>query len=349
MQQKEGTEEYQELSEYMRKEEKKLAIMIKKQEKVLFVAFHLLLNLAEDLQIERKMKNRQIIASLLAMLDRNNPDLLFIVLNFLKKLSIFGDNKNEMKDQGVIDKLNRFIPCNNQLLLQIALRLLFNLSFDVEIRLQMNDKGMIPKLVEILKAPGFRALILKLLYHLSQEDKTKATFTYTECIPLVYQLIIHCPEPIVGKELVALAVNLTTNARNAEIIGGDGQVQLLIERSFKYRDTLLFKVCRNVAQFYPVSVETFEKYLEDYISEAHEAGENTDLLLELLGTMVYVPTNRWDEVIEKTNFIEFLHNNLMNGFAEDDIILECVMLVGTICRDDNVATKIAQSYLIKIL
>jgi hypothetical protein len=33
----------------LRKEEKKLAVMVKKQEKVLFVAFHLLLNLAEDL------------------------------------------------------------------------------------------------------------------------------------------------------------------------------------------------------------------------------------------------------------------------------------------------------------
>jgi hypothetical protein len=150
------------------------------------------------------------------MLDRNNPDLLFIVLNFLKKLSIFGDNKTEMKELGVIEKLNRFIPCNNQLLLQIALRLLFNLSFDEEIRFQICDKGLIPKLVEILKAPGFRALILKLLYHLSLEDKTKATFTYTECIPIVYQLIIHCPEPIVGKELIALAVNLSTNGRNAE-------------------------------------------------------------------------------------------------------------------------------------
>lgn len=57
--------------------------------------------------------------------------------------------------------------------------------------------------------------------------------------------------------------------------------------------------------------------------------------------MVYVPTNKWNEVIDKSNLIEFLHNNLMNGFAEDDIILECVMLVGTICRDDLVATKIA--------
>lgn len=58
----------------------------------------MLLNLAEDLQIERKMRNRQIIGLLLSMLDRNNPDLLFIVLNFLKKLSIFGDNKTEMKE-----------------------------------------------------------------------------------------------------------------------------------------------------------------------------------------------------------------------------------------------------------
>ena len=98
------------------------------------MAFHLLLNLAEDLQIERKMKNRRIISQLVAMLDRNNPDLLFIVLNFLKKLSIFGENKVEMKECNIVDKLNRFIPCNNQLLLQIALRLLFNLSFDAEIR-----------------------------------------------------------------------------------------------------------------------------------------------------------------------------------------------------------------------
>lgn len=134
-----GSEQYEELAEDMRKEEKKLGNTIKKQEKVLFVAFHLLLNLAEDLQIERKMKNRKVIFLLMAMLERNNPDLLFIVLNFIKKLSIFGENKNEMKENGIIEKLNRFIPCNNTLLLQIALKTLFNLSFDQEIRIQMND------------------------------------------------------------------------------------------------------------------------------------------------------------------------------------------------------------------
>ncbi len=66
-------------------------------------------------------------------------------------------------------------------------------------------------------------------------------------------------------------------------------------------------------------------------------GENTDLLLELIGTMVYIPTDKWLQVMEKQNVIEFLHNHLMNGYAEDDIVLECVMLCGTICRNEATA------------
>ena len=54
-------------------------------------------------------------------------------------------------------------------------------------------------------------------------------------------------------------------------------------------------------------------------------------------------------MIEKTNFIEFIHNNLVNGFAEDDIVLESVMLISTICRTEGIALLIASSYLIKML
>ena len=54
--------------------------------------------------------------------------------------------------------------------------------------------------------------------------------------------------------------------------------------------------------------------------------------------MVYIHSDKWEEVIKETNFIEFIHNNLVNGFAEDDIVLESVMLVGTIVRNDGIAT-----------
>lgn len=39
----------------------------------------------------------------------------------------------------------------------------------------------------------------------------------------------------------------------------------------------------------------------------------------------------------------------MNGFAEDDIVLESVMLIATICRSEKIAKLIASSYLIKML
>lgn len=53
--------------------------------------------------------------------------------------------------------------------------------------------------------------------------------------------------------------------------------------------------------------------------------------------MVYIPTDKWEEAIEKTNFLEFIHQNLVNGYAEDDIILELVMLCATICRTEAIS------------
>lgn len=195
--------------------------MICKQEKVLFVAIHILMNLAEDLQIEWKMKNWNIVKVLVELIERNNPDLIYIGLNFLKKLSVFGQNKNDMIEYDIIKKINRFIPCQNPLLTHISLRLLFNLSFDPEIRTRVSAIGMIPKLVELLKVAQYWSILLWILYHLSSEDKIKNTFAYTSCIPLVYQLMIHFPDQVIGKELIAFAINLTTDPKCAEIISSN--------------------------------------------------------------------------------------------------------------------------------
>ena len=91
---------------------------------------------------------------------------------------------------------------------------------------------------------------------------------------------------------------MTTNPRNAELIAMEDQHKQLLERAFKFNDTLLFKVCRNIAQFYPRCIETLEEYMDRYIELAQRSDEHTDLLLELLGTMVYIPTDKWAEKIE---------------------------------------------------
>jgi hypothetical protein len=65
--------------------------------------------------------------------------------------------------------------------------------------------------------------------------------------------------------------------------------------------------------------------------------------------MVYIHSDKWEEMMARTSMIEFLHNNFVNGYAEDDIVLECVMLLATICRNDGIAQQIASSFLIKML
>lgn len=75
------------------KELKKLNLMIAKQDKLFYICFTVLLNMAEDPAIEKKMKKRKIISFLLRMLERNDFHLLIVSLLFLKKLSIVGENK----------------------------------------------------------------------------------------------------------------------------------------------------------------------------------------------------------------------------------------------------------------
>lgn len=112
------------------KENMKYSIMTRKQDKLLFVGFYILLNLAEDLNVEKKMVKKQLIQSLSITLNRNFEDLLILCVTFLKKLSLVGENKDTMKEYSIFQNLIKFISCSSQPLVSITLRLLFNLSFD---------------------------------------------------------------------------------------------------------------------------------------------------------------------------------------------------------------------------
>lgn len=137
---------------------------VRQQDKLLFVGFYILLNLAENLTVERKMVRNLLLPKLVMTLNRRFEDLLILCVTFVKKLCIIGENKDAIKlmncvggtipnsattgnsssspttgtttttaassIQTVLDNLIRFIPCSSQPLITITLRLLFNLSFD---------------------------------------------------------------------------------------------------------------------------------------------------------------------------------------------------------------------------
>ena len=112
--------------------ERRLALAERKQDRLLYVCFYMLLNLSEDPSVERKMKKRNISVYLCKALERRSVDLLVLCVTFLKKLSVYRENKDAMKQCAVVDKLARFVPGQDVLLLA-TLRLLLN-PFDEDMR-----------------------------------------------------------------------------------------------------------------------------------------------------------------------------------------------------------------------
>jgi len=96
-----------------------------------------------------------------------------------------------------------------------------NLSFDKPAREHILHADIIPILVELLKKPKYRSIIICLLYQMTNDDSIREAFVKTDCMHLVYKLIKHFPEPIVGRELVSLGINLVTVRQNAEAISRD--------------------------------------------------------------------------------------------------------------------------------
>ena len=127
----------------------------------------------------------------------------------------------------------------------------------------------------------------------------------------MYQLIIHFPQPKVGYELVALAINLSTNSKNAAIIAEGDQYEILIKRALKNEDTLLLKVVRNLAQFAGSKVtSTVEKYILEFIRIIMQTKEMPDIQIELLGSLVYANISNWEEILKKTGLLKFLEVNI---------------------------------------
>lgn len=233
--------------EYERRN-KQLRVFAKKQEQLIRVAFYLLLNIAENTAFEEKMCRKSIVRLLVRSLDRQSVELRVLVVTFLKKLSIIRDNKDEMNRLQIIPKLPRLLHSTDTELLQVTLRLIFNLSFDASMRSQMVQVGLMPKMVQFLSDEKHHEIVTKILYHMSLDDKVKSMFTYTEAVPLTIDMLLLNLSPKVDMDLIALCINLALNKRNATIMVENNRLHTIMSRAFKYQDSLLMKLMRNISQ-----------------------------------------------------------------------------------------------------
>lgn len=227
--------------------QKQFKVFVVKQEQLLCVAFYLLLNIAENVRFEEKMRKKHIVRLLVRAMERQNADLLILVVTFLKKLSIVKDNKDDMYELNVVDRLPKLLQINNSDLIQLTLKFIFNLSFDGTMRAKMIRMGLLSKLVAFLSDDKHHGIVIRILYHMSLDDKVKSMFTYTECIPLATDMLILNLNQKADTDLIALCINLALNKRNAELMTDNNRLHTLMSRAFKYQDALLMKMIRNIS------------------------------------------------------------------------------------------------------
>ncbi|XP_018420217.1 PREDICTED: kinesin-associated protein 3 isoform X2 [Nanorana parkeri] len=329
---------------------KKYQGLLVKQEQLLRVALYLLLNLAEDTRTELKMRNKNIVHMLVKALDRDNFELLILVVSFLKKLSIFLENKNDMAEMDIIEKLGKMVPCEHEDLLNITLRLLLNLSFDTGLRNKMVQAGLLPKLTILLENENYKQIVMCILYHISMEDRCKSMFAYTDCIPQLMKMLFECSDDRIDLELISFCINLAANKRNAQLICEANGLKMLMKKALKFKDPLLMKMIRNISQHEGPTKNLFIDYVGDLAAQISN-DEEEEFVIECLGTLanLTIPDLDWELVLKEYKLVPYLKDKLKPGAAEDDLVLEVVIMIGTVSMDDSCAALLAKSGIIPAL
>uniref|UniRef100_A0A672Q9B2 Kinesin-associated protein 3-like n=1 Tax=Sinocyclocheilus grahami TaxID=75366 RepID=A0A672Q9B2_SINGR len=312
---------------------KKYHGLLTKQEQLLRVALYLLLNLSEDTRTELKMRNKNIVHLLVKTLDRDSEELLVLVVSFLKKLSIFLENKNDM----VRNTLICFYPkrrCSSGYLKYAE-------SVSVHSWLVC---------VCVSGDEAQRQIAMCILYHISMDDRFKSMFAYTDCIPQVMKMLFDCGEERIDAELISFCINLAANKRNAQIMCEGNGLKMLMKRALKLKDPLMMKMIRNISQHDGPSKNLFIDYVGDLAAQIG-LKEEEEFVIECLGTLsnLTIPDLDWELVLKEYNLVPYLKDHLKPGSAEDDLILEVVIMIGTVSMDDSCAVMLAKSGIIPAL
>uniref|UniRef100_A0A8B9JWL4 Kinesin-associated protein 3a n=1 Tax=Astyanax mexicanus TaxID=7994 RepID=A0A8B9JWL4_ASTMX len=193
-------------------------------------------------------------------------------------------------------------------------------------------------------------LSMRILYHISMDDRFKSMFAYTDCIPQVMKMLFDCGEERMDPELISFCINLAANKRNAQLICEGNGLKMLMKRALKLKDPLMMKMIRNISQHDGPSMNLFIDYVGDLAAQIGQ-NEEEEFMIECLGTLanLTIPDLDWELVLKEYNLVPFLKDHLKPGCAEDDLVLEVVIMIGTVSMDDSCAAMLAKSGIIPAL
>lgn len=346
----------------LEREEDRYRLVLDRQDRLLQLCLLVLRDLCEDTSVQKKLLKHKIGGLLLPLLQRSCEELLFSVLTFLQRLVIFDDTKSHMAQH--VDSLQRLAELaghGNTEISHLALRVCYNLAFDARARAVMASQvGLIGKLMVAINQQHLRRTALMLLYQMSTDTAVRGIIAerHPECVLLACEFAARGEDRRVPPDRMALCINLVTDSGCAAAILEAPHFPTVAKRAVRNADPLLLKVMRHIASHEGVRLRLLEvveglpgggtcgRWLRDLARAAITCSDDQDVLVEALGTLAALDSVGdmvpWAELCE-AGLLELLHRLLIVGFSEDDVLLECIMLVGNIAMDASTESLVAAS------
>lgn len=210
--------------------------------------------------------------------------------------------------------------------------------------------------------PTFRGLVIRILFNLSQDEKAKGLFAHSDCIYILFQLIIQFPGEILGIELAALALNLTTHSANAIIMGSEGRLESMIERAVANNDFYLMRIIKNVVKYSDDKDsgnkelqkaakeigKIASKFIDKFIEEIYNKTENQDYQKEVIEILSIVSTE-WEVVLGKYSIIGFFEEYLKITSLYDEFLEQVLFFLANVVSKKGTAAEVANSKILTLL
>eukprot|EP00913_Durusdinium_trenchii_P025373 g23820.t1 len=232
----------------------------------------------------------------------------------------------------------------------MALRLCYNLSFDARGRAALTESSVVPRLMHAVQHAGTRKVALKLLYHMTLDPQTRsAVIRSSPHLPSLAMQLARSKEQ--EPEAVALL------AAACLLLAEDSFMAMAL-RAMKHKNARMLKVLRHIASHRasrPILLDvmggdsdssSYAWLIQEKLSAT--ATDRHDILVEVLGILAALDCSEvpWTELCE-AGLLETLPRLLMVGFAEDDVVLEAVMLLSILALD--AAAVLANSKVVALL
>ena len=178
---------------------------------------------------------------------------------------------------------------------------------------------------------------------------------------------------------MGLAINVASHHKNAEAICNEDGVKFLLRKALKTEDILIMKMVRQLARLngsykllflvflFFLKSSLFEKdYIDPLMAVIKRKDVNQAFLVETLGILaaLNIPDFDYRKLSETYHLLDFIQFHIVNAIGEskhnkkgetshlspnDDIVLECVIWLGTMTEDEGFCELVGASRIVSHL